>query len=159
RATRIRPRDPKYSTLLAFAAARLHADQGEDTDAAAWAMLKRSEKEAKKNADSLDARAVADTRRARALLALARGEPCPAAEPDDGDIAARCAVQKGDLDGARKLFAATIANGGDGKNIRALLMLGSLEIGAGDLDAADAALRRVLAVAPDHPRAMVGRAI
>jgi tetratricopeptide (TPR) repeat protein len=158
-AVRISPKGQTYYAMLALAAARLHTDQGEDTDAAAWAMLKRAEKEAARHPKVKGERTDVQLRQARALLALGRAESCPSIEPDDGDIGARCALQKGDIDGARKILAATIANGGDKQNVRALLVLASLELGAGDLDAADAAYRRVLAVAPDHPRAVVGRAM
>jgi len=159
RAVRIRPKIPTYYSMLTLAAARLHFDQGEDTDASAWAMLRRCEKEIKRRPELADARVERELRQARALLAMGRGETCTPTLDEDGDIAARCALQKGAVDAARKILAATIANGGDKVNARALLTLGSLELGAGDLDAADAALRRVLAVIPDHPRAVVGRAI
>jgi len=158
-AVRISPKGQTYYAMLALAAARLHTDQGEDTDAAAWAMLKRAEKEAQRHPKVKGERTDVQLRQARALLALGRAETCPSIEPDDGDIGARCALQKGDIDAARKLLASTIANGGDKQNVRALLVLASLELGAGDLDAADGAYRRVLAVAPEHPRAIVGRAM
>jgi predicted Zn-dependent protease len=149
----------KFFAMVAYAAARLHADQGDDTDAAAWAMLRRSEREAQKHKPDPDARTERELRQARALLALGRGETCPQTELEDGDIAARCVLQKGDVEGARKQLDATIKQGGDAANLRALLALGSLELGAGDLDAADAAFRRVLQVSAKHPRAIVGRAL
>jgi len=159
-AVRVEPKLRKYFAMVAFAAARLTADDGEDADAAAWAMLRRSEKEAARRKPEPDARADRELRQARALLALARGETCPPLlESEDGDIAARCASQQGDFDGARRILGKTIEKGGDAQNLRALLVLGSLELGAGDLDAADAAFRRVLQVSPQHPRAIVGRAL
>jgi tetratricopeptide (TPR) repeat protein len=159
-AVRIQPKVRKYFAMVALGAARLAADQGEDSDATAWAMLRRSEKEAARHKPDADPRADRELRQARGLLALARGEACPPLNDDeDGDIAARCATQKGDVDGARRILAKTIEKGGDSANLRALLQLGSIELGAGDLDAADGAFRRVLAVAPQHPRALVGRGL
>jgi tetratricopeptide (TPR) repeat protein len=96
----------------------------------------------------------------RALQALGRGEACtPTVDNEDGDIGARCALQRGDVEGARRILADNIKREGEGKSIRALLTLGSLELGAGDLDAADGAYGRVLALYPQHPRALVGRAL
>ena len=107
-----------------------------------------------------DPRADREMRQARALMALERGEACTETNPaEDGDIAARCALQKGDVDGARKILSQTIAAGGEGKSVRALLAQGSLELGAGDLDAAQAAYGKVLALYPQHPRALVGRTL
>ena len=119
RAVRIRPKAPTYYSMLTLAAARLHFDQGEDTDAVAWAMLRRCEKEAKHRPELVDARVERELRQSRALLAMARGETCTATTDEDGDIAARCAVQKGDVESARKILAATIAQGGDKVNARA----------------------------------------
>ena len=159
-AVRIQPKIRKYFAMVALAAARLHADHGEDTDATAWAMLRRSEKEAARHKPELDARADRELRQARGLLALGRGEACPPLNDDeDGDIAARCASQKGDVEAARRILAKTMEKGGDRANLRALLALGSIELGAGDLDSADAAFRRVLQVFPQHPRAVVGRGL
>src|SRR5207248_1219265 len=143
-AVRIQPKIRKYFAMVALAAARLHADHGEDTDATAWAMLRRSEKEATRHKSDVDPRADRELRQARGLLALGRGEACPPLNDDeDGDIAARCASQKGDVDAARRILAKTLDQGGDRANLRALLALGSIELGAGDLDSADAAFRRV----------------
>lgn len=159
-AVRAAPKDRKFFAMAALAAARLHADQGADTDAAAWAMLRRSEKEAAKHTPEPDARADRELRQARALLALARGEACPTVDDAaDGDVAARCALQRGEVDKARKILADTIQAGGDRESLRALLALGSLELGAGDLEAAQGAYDRVLQVSPQHPRAIVGRAL
>ena len=157
-ALRAEPKLRKYTAMVALAAARLAADHGEDTDAAAWAMLKRAEKEAAHKAPESDARTERDLRQARGLLALARGETCPPLEEkEDGDIVARCALQRGDTDAARKILADTLKATGDAKNARALLALASLELGAGDLDAADAAYNKILSAYPGHPRAVVGR--
>ncbi|HEX4456844.1 MAG TPA: tetratricopeptide repeat protein, partial [Polyangia bacterium] len=71
----------------------------------------------------------------------------------------RCALQKGDVDGARKILAQTIATDGEAKSVRALLTLGSLELGVGDLDAAQSAYAKVSTLYPKHPRALVGRAL
>jgi len=159
-AVRIDPKARKFFAMVAIASARLAADQGEDTDAGAWAMLRRSEKEAARHKPDPDPRVDRELRQARALLALGRGEACPPLlDGEDGDVAARCAAQRGDVDAARRILGATIKNGGDAQNLRALLALGSIELGAGDLDAADAAYRRVLEAAPEHPRALVGRAM
>jgi tetratricopeptide (TPR) repeat protein len=159
-AVRIDPQARKYFAMVALASGRLNADQGEDTDAHAWAMLRRSEREAARHKQDPDPRVDRELRQARALLALGRGETCPPLKDDeDGDIAARCAAQHGDVDGARRILAATLKSGGDAQNLRALLALGSIELGAGDLDAADAAYRRVLEASPQHPRALVGRAL
>jgi tetratricopeptide (TPR) repeat protein len=156
-AMRAQPHVRQYFAMVASADARLAADQGEDSDAAGWAMLKRAEREEKRHPVP-DARADRDQRQARALLALARGEPCTDTNPaEDGDIAARCSLQKGDVAAARKMLADTIAAQGEAKSIRALLTLGSLELGAGDLDAAQVAYGKVLMLAPQHPRALVGR--
>jgi tetratricopeptide (TPR) repeat protein len=145
--------------MVALADARLCADHGEDTDAAAWAMLKRAEREQKRHPTD-DPRADREMRQARALMALERGEACTDTNAaEDGDIAARCALQKGDVDGARKILTQTGAASGDGKSVRALLAEGSLELGAGDLDAAQAAYNKVLALYPQHPRALVGRTL
>ena len=57
-----------------------------------------------------DPRADREMRQARALMALERGEACTETNPaEDGDIAARCALQKGDVDGARKILSQTIS--------------------------------------------------
>ncbi|HEY2745970.1 MAG TPA: tetratricopeptide repeat protein, partial [Polyangia bacterium] len=158
-ALRVEPRVRRYFAMVALADARLAADQGEDTDAAAWAMLKRAEREQKRHPTD-DPRADREMRQARALMALERGEACTETNPaEDGDIAARCGMQKGDVDGARKILSQTIAADGDGKSVRALLAQGSLELGAGDLDAAQAAYGKVLALYPQHPRALVGRTL
>jgi tetratricopeptide (TPR) repeat protein len=158
-ALRVEPRLRKYFAMVAVSNARLAADQGEDVDAAAWAMLKRAEREQKRHPTE-DPRADREMRQARALLALARGEACTETNPaEDGDIAARCALQKGDVDGARKILSQTIAAQGEAKSVRELLATGSLELGAGDLDAAQAAYGKVLALFPQHPRAVVGRAL
>ncbi|MGZ3428750.1 MAG: tetratricopeptide repeat protein, partial [Polyangia bacterium] len=149
----------RYFAMVALADARLVADHGEDHDAAAWAMLKRAEREQKRHPDT-DPRADREMRQARALMALERGESCTETNPaEDGDIAARCAMQKGDVDGARKILSQTASADGDGKSVRVLLAQGSLELGAGDLDAAQAAYGKVLALYPQHPRALVGRAL
>src|SRR5690349_18110008 len=178
-AVRIDPKQRKYFAMVALASARLAADQGEDADASAWAMLRRSEREALRHKPEPDPRTDRELRQARGLLALARGESCPPTRPtaegapkelppgaapdliasEDGDIAARCAAQRGDIDSARKILEATLKNGKDAQNLRALLALGSIELGAGDLDAADGAWRRVQQVSAQHPRAMVGRAL
>ena len=156
-ALRVEPRMRRYDAMVAVANARLCADQGEDTDAAAWAMLKRGEREQKRN-PSDDPRADREMRQARALMALERGEACTDTNPaEDGDIAARCALQKGDVDAARKILAQTVSVNGEGRSVRALLAQGSLELGAGDLDAAQAAYGKVLALYAQHPRALVGR--
>ncbi len=156
-ALRVEPRMRRYDAMVALANSRLCADQGEDTDAAAWAMLKRGEREQKRN-PSEDLRADREMRQARALMALERGEACTDTNPaEDGDIAARCALQKGDVDGARKILAQTVSVAGEGKSVRSLLAQGSLELGAGDLDAAQAAYGKVLALYAQHPRALVGR--
>jgi tetratricopeptide (TPR) repeat protein len=158
-ALRAEPRLRKYFAMVALADALLAADQGEDSDAAGWAMMKRAEREAKRHPES-DARADRDQRQARALLALARGESCTDTNPaEDGDVAARCALQRGDVDGARKILAQTITAQGEARSVRAMLTLGSLELGAGDLDAAQSAYAKVLALYPQHPRAVVGRAL
>jgi len=158
-ALRLDPKSRGGFARVALAAARLTADQGEDSDAAAWAMLRRAEKEEKRKKDT-DPRADREMRQARALLALARGEPCSDTLPEDGDIAARCALQHADVAGARKILADALASGGgDAAHLRELLALASLELGAGDLDAADSAYRRVLAVSPQQPRALVMRAV
>jgi tetratricopeptide (TPR) repeat protein len=158
-ALRAEPHTRTYFAMVALADARLSADQGEDTDAAAWAMMKRAEKEQKRH-PTMDPRADRELRQMRALQALARGEACtPTVDAEDADIAARCDLQRGDVDGARRVLAQTIQRDGEGKSIRALLTLGSLELGAGDLDAADAAYGKVLALYPQHPRALVGRAL
>ncbi|HXU69343.1 MAG TPA: tetratricopeptide repeat protein [Polyangia bacterium] len=156
-ALRVEPHMRRYDAMVALADARLCADQGEDTDAAAWAMLKRGEREQKRNPTE-DPRADREMRQARALMALERGESCTETNPaEDGDIAARCALQKGDVDGARKILSQTVSVNGEGKSVRSLLAQGSLELGAGDLDAAQAAYGKVLALYPQHPRALVGR--
>src|SRR5581483_3497027 len=153
---RLEPRSRKYAAMVALASARLAADQGADTDAAAWTMLRRSEVEAARHKPEPDERAERELRQARALLALARGETCsPTDNAVDGDIAARCALQHGDLTTARAILNAATSK----TDLRGLLIMGSLELGAGDLDAADAAYNKVLAIAPAHPRALVGRAI
>jgi tetratricopeptide (TPR) repeat protein len=158
-ALRAEPRQRKYFAMVALADARLAADHGEDTDAAAWAMMKRADREQKRHPAD-DPRADRELRQARALLALARGETCSDTVADeDGDIAARCAMQRGDVTGARKILAQTVTSFGPGKSVRALLALGSLELGAGDLDAAQAAYGRVVALYPQHPRALVGRTL
>ncbi|MCU1276991.1 MAG: hypothetical protein JWM53_537, partial [bacterium] len=158
-ALRVEPHVRRYFAMVALADARLAADQGEDTDAAAWAMLKRAEREQKRRPTE-DPRADREMRQARALMALERGESCTETNPaEDGDIAARCALQKGDVDGARKILAQTVSAGGEGRSVRALIAAGSLELGAGDLDAAQAAYGKVLALYPQHPRALVGRAL
>lgn len=158
-ALRAEPRQRKYFAMVALADARLAADHGEDTDAAAWAMMKRADREQKRHPTE-DARADRELRQARALLALARGETCSETVPnDDGDIAARCALQRADVAGARKILTQTIAANEPSKSVRALLALGSLELGAGDVDAAQAAFARVLALHPQHPRALVGQAL
>ncbi|MDB4970100.1 MAG: Tetratricopeptide 2 repeat protein [Myxococcales bacterium] len=156
-ALRAEPHQRKYFAMVALANARLAADQGEDSDAAAWAMMKRAEREQKRR-PTQDPRADRELRLARALLALSRGEPCTETNPaEDGDVAARCSLQKGDVEAARKILAQTVAAQGEGKSVRALLALGSLELGAGDLDAAQSAYGKVLALYPQHPRALVGR--
>ncbi len=158
-ALRVEPHMRRYFAMVALADARLTADQGEDSDAAAWAMLKRAEREQKRTPTE-DARADREMRQARALMALERGEACTETNPaEDGDIAARCALQRGDVEGARKILAQTISADGAGKSVRALLAQGSLELGAGDLDAAQAAYGKVLELYPQHPRALVGRAL
>jgi Tfp pilus assembly protein PilF len=157
-ALRAEPKERKYTAMVALAAARLAADHGEDTDAAAWAMLRRAEKEAARKPPEPDARADRELRQARGLLALARGESCPALDDkEDGDIAARCALQRGDTDGARRILAETLKSANDAQNGRALIALASLELGAGDLDAADAAYSKILTAYPGHPRAVVGK--
>ena len=165
-ALRSEPKMRKYAAMVALAAARLAADQGEETEAAGWAMIKRAEREAQRQKPSVsDVRTEHDLREARALLALTRGESCPPlVEAEDGDIAARCALQRGDTDSARKILSDTMkaprggpSPAGDNTNARALLALASLELGAGDLDAADAAFAKILAAYPNHPRAVVGR--
>ncbi len=158
-ALRAEPKMRKYAAMVANAASRLSTDHGEDTDAAAWAMLKRAEKEALRKPDATpDPRTERDLRQARGLLALGRGETCPTLdEKDDGEIAARCALQRGDTDAARRILGDTLKATGDAKNARALLALASVELGAGDLDAADAAYNKILSAYPGHPRAMVGR--
>ena len=156
-ALRVEPRLRRYFAMVALADGRLAADHGEDTDGAAWAMLKRAEREQKRHPTD-DPRADREMRQARALMALGRGEACTETNPaEDGDIAARCALQKGDVDGARKILSQTISANGDGKSVRSLLAEGSLELGAGDLDAAQAAYDKVLELYPHHPRALVGR--
>ncbi len=159
-ALRAEPRQRKYTAMVALAASRLAADHGEDTDSAGWAMLHRADREALRKKPEPDARTDRDLRQARGLLALARGETCPALDDkplEDGDIAARCALQRGDTDGARRILADTLKATGDAKNARALIALASLELGAGDLDAADAAYSKILTAYPGHPRAMVGK--
>jgi tetratricopeptide (TPR) repeat protein len=143
---------------VALADARLAADDGEDTDAASWAMMKRAEREQKRRPET-DARADRELRQARALLALAHGEPCSdTISAEDGDIAARCALQKADVATARQVLADAVkAHPTDAA--RAYLALGSLELGSGDLDAALAAYGKLLAQADGHPRALVGRAL
>jgi predicted Zn-dependent protease len=158
-ALRIEPHVRRYFAMVALAYARLAADQGEDTDAGAWAMLKRAEREQKRHPTE-DARADREMRQARALMALERGEACTETNAaEDGDIAARCALQRGDVDGARKILSQTLSARGDARSMRELIAAGSLELGAGDLDAAEAAFEKVLALHPQHPRAIVGRAL
>jgi tetratricopeptide (TPR) repeat protein len=158
-ALRAEPRLRKYFAMVALADARLAADQGEDSDSAGWAMLKRAEREGKRHTEP-DLRADREQRQARALLAFVRGESCTEVNPaEDGDVAARCALQKGDVDGARKILAQTVSATGEAHSLRALLTLGSLELGVGDLDAAQSAYAKVLTLYPHHPRALVGRAL
>jgi tetratricopeptide (TPR) repeat protein len=157
-AARLEPKKRRYFALASLGYARLAADHGDDTDAAAWAMMKRAEREQKLHPEppGSDPRADIDQRQARALLALARGEACPPTEDADGDVAARCALQRGDIDAARRILAATIQQS---KSVRPLLVLASLELGQGDLDAADKAYTEVLGRVADHPRALVGKAL
>jgi tetratricopeptide (TPR) repeat protein len=154
-ALRLQPRTRTYFAMVAQADARLAADHGDDTQDAGWAMLRRAEKEAARHPTEASARTDREMRQARVLLAVARGEACPTLDEGsvDADVAARCALQHGDVAAARR------ALGGSDSGPRALLALASLELGAGDLDAADAAYGRVLAAFPQHPRALAGRAL
>ena len=106
-ALRVEPHARKYFAMVALADARLAADQGEDTDAAAWAMLKRAERERSATRPS-DPRADREMRQARALTGARarRGLHRHRRRAEDGDIAARCALQRGDVDGARKILGA-----------------------------------------------------
>jgi Flp pilus assembly protein TadD len=178
-ALRVEPYQRKYLAMVALGNARLAADQGEDSDAAGWAMMKRAEREARRRPVAPDARADRELRQARGLLALQRGEACPpivevspaegAVVPpgttsplvaaEDGEVVARCYLQRGDVQAARRVLGEAIRRDGENKSVRALLALGSLELGAGDLDAAQTAYGRVLALYPQHPRALVGRAL
>jgi tetratricopeptide (TPR) repeat protein len=160
-ALRLEPKSRHYFALDALGNARLAADHGDDTDAAAWAMMKRSERELKRHPEppGTDPRADRDQRQARALLALERAEACTATEDADGDVAARCALQRGDVDAARRILGAQIQGSPGKAALRPLLVLASLELGAGDLDAADKAYTEVLGRAAGHPRALVGKAL
>ncbi len=162
RAVRLDPRTRRYFALDSLGNARLTADHGDDTDATAWAMMKRAEREQKRHPEppGSDPRVDHDQRVARALLALSRGETCTPTEDGDGDVAARCALQRGDVDAARRILGLEIQQAGAGKGaIRPLLVLASLELGAGDLDAADKAYTEVLGRSSGHPRALVGKAL
>ncbi len=134
-----------FYALAARAEARLLTDHGEDSDAAAWSYLRRAEKRMAPNAP--DPSTVEAMRQARALLALSRGETCTEIKDSDGDLQARCAVQRGELAAARKTLGA-LAAGPDAQ--RALLALAALEMGAGDTEAAKGAIAKVLAKAPNH---------
>lgn len=158
-ALRAEPHSRKYFAMVALAQARLAADHGEDTDASSWAMLRRAEREAARHPPEPNVRAERELRQARALLALVRAEPCPPVEPVDGDITARCALQHADVQGARQILMKAIDGPALHPSLRALLTLGWLDLGNGDLDAADADYRRVLSLWPNHARAVVGRAL
>jgi tetratricopeptide (TPR) repeat protein len=160
-AVRLDPRARRYFALASYGNARLAADQGDDTDAAAWAMMKRAEREQKLHPEppGADPRADRDQRQARALMALARGEACTETQDTDGDVAARCALQRGDIDAARRILSATIQGAPGVAALRPLLVLASLELGQGDLDAADKAYTEVLGRAAGQPRALVGKAL
>ncbi len=156
---RAEPDEANYFAMVALAQARLAAEHGEDTEAAGWSMLRRAERQAGRGA-KLDGRAQRELRQARALLALSRGEACtPVDDQADGEIAARCALQRGDLDSARRILRHVLLEPGGAENVRALLGLATLEFAAGDLDTADSAFAKVLSLRPKHPRALVGRAL
>jgi tetratricopeptide (TPR) repeat protein len=160
-ALRLDPKSRRYFALTSLGNGRLAADHGDDTDAAAWAMMKRAEREGKRHPEppGSDPRADRDQRLARALLALARGEACSATEDSDGDVAARCALQRGDVDAARRILGGQIQASPGKAGVRPLLVLASLELGQGDLDAADKAYTEVLGRSAGHPRAVVGKAM
>ncbi len=160
-ALRLEPHERRFFALTAIGNARLAADHGDDTDAAAWAMMKRAEREEKRHLDApgADPRADLDQREARALLALSRGETCTPTDDTDGDVAARCAQQRGDMDAARRILGQEIQKAAGKAAVRPLLVLASLELGAGDLDAADKAYTEVLGRSAGHPRALVGKAL
>ncbi len=149
------PHTRAYFSMVALANGRLAAEHGEDAEPAGWAMLKRAEKEHQRR-QTTDERADRDERQARALLALARAESCTPTEPSDGDIAARCALQRGDSAGARTLLAGLVKQPGTAA-VRGLLVEASANVGAGDLDAADRDYSDILTRVPGHPRATVGR--
>ena len=133
-----------FYALAARAEARLLTDQGEDSDAAAWSYLRRAEKRLGKGVDPSTVEAMRQT---RILLALARGETCTEVREGDGDLLARCAVQRGELALARKILASQTASPDP---LRALLTLAALEMGAGDTEAAKGAIAKVLQKVPNH---------
>jgi tetratricopeptide (TPR) repeat protein len=149
----------KHIGLTALAGARLFADHGDDAEPAVQALLKRAEKEAAAGRDKTNDPTVEVLfHQARALLALGHGEPCPNPEAlPDGAIAARCMLRHGDGAGAKKSLDQALAN--DPNDVRALLELAAMARDDGDLDAAEDADRKVLAIVPDHPRALVGQVL
>lgn len=144
---------------LAFAAlieARLYADHGDEAEGATQAILRRAEREAARKEPERDPPTELNFVRARALVALGHGEPCPSIDVD-GVVGARCALRKGDLPLAQQQLTSVL--GADGNDNRGLLEQGALAAARGDLDVADDAYARVLKAQPGHPRALVGQAL
>jgi tetratricopeptide (TPR) repeat protein len=162
-ALRLAPTDVRTAALLAEAEARLCADHGEGTEDSAFIRLRQAEREAQRRRVSPEVSGA--LRRAAMLLHLSRGEPCPtlpeaerarSVHPDgDGDVAARCALQAGDVAGALHILTQP---GARSRTVPSLLTRGALALSLGDLEEADHAYRTVLDLVPDHPRAVLGRA-
>ncbi|MCS6911641.1 MAG: tetratricopeptide repeat protein [Myxococcales bacterium] len=158
-AARLAPHDPRPLALGAEAEARLSADHGEGSEESALILWRRAEQEAmKKKGRGAEVRA--SLRRAQMLLALSRGEPCPVLPPDerersqqeDGDVAARCALQRGEVTDALRILSH-----GSLRNVDQLLWRGAVALSQGDIEEADHAYRTVLDLIPGHPRALLGR--
>ena len=96
-------------------------------------------------------------RRARCWRsAAARPAPRPT-DAEDGDIAARCALQRGDVDGAPQILAQTIERRRRRQERCARFWRSARSSSAPAISTPrEAAYRKVLALYPQHPRALVG---
>ena len=72
-------------------------------------------------------------------------------------IAALARVSTGEDKEARELLQESLKK--DARYVPALVALGNLYSDTGDFDRADEAYRKALAIAPEHPRAVLGRAL
>jgi tetratricopeptide (TPR) repeat protein len=158
-------KDDKAACELAATHALVMLDYGEDEGIVAT-MNRRAEQQLEKHHNQNPPAACAV---AQAALNIRRGEldkardtivKAVASHADEARlpyVAALARVSTGEDKEARDLLQDAIKK--DARYVPALVALGNLYSDTGDFDRADEAYRKALAIAPEHPRAVLGRAL